>query len=81
MKTILFILLIAFNSTLIASDLGQKTYEMTCQTCHAPRFAAGMHAPAAFNKKHGHYDLIKPQLNRKITQPDIKQQWITCSIK
>ncbi|STX44213.1 putative Cytochrome c, class I precursor [Legionella donaldsonii] len=51
MKTILLSLLIAFSSTLIASDLGKKTYEMTCQTCHDPRFAPGMHAPAAFNKQ------------------------------
>ena len=50
MKTILFILLIAFNSTLIASDLGKETYEIICKTCHAPRVAIGMHAPAAFNK-------------------------------
>lgn len=51
MKTILLILLIVFSSTLIANDLGKKTYEMTCQTCHDPRFATGMHAPAAFNKQ------------------------------
>lgn len=51
MKTILCILLIAFNSSLIASDLGKETYEKTCKTCHSPKFAIGMHAPAAFNKK------------------------------
>lgn len=47
----LFILLIALNSSLLASNLGKETYEIACQTCHAPRFAIGMHAPAAFNKK------------------------------
>jgi len=47
----LFILLIAFNSSLLANELGKVTYEITCQTCHAPQFAIGMHAPAAFDKK------------------------------
>lgn len=51
MKKILFILLITFNSTLLANNLGKETYEITCKTCHAPPYAAGMHAPAAFNKK------------------------------
>lgn len=51
MKTILFILFIAFNNTLIASNLGKETYDLTCKTCHAPKFAIGMHAPAAFDKK------------------------------
>ena len=51
MKTILFILLIVFNGTLIASDLGKETYEIICKTCHAPQIAIGIHAPAAFNKK------------------------------
>lgn len=51
MKNSLFILLIAFTTPLIASDLGRKTYEITCKTCHAPPFAKGMHAPAAFDKK------------------------------
>lgn len=51
LKIMLFILLIAFNSALLASDLGKTTYEITCQNCHAPQFAQGMHAPAAFNKQ------------------------------
>lgn len=51
LKIRLFILLITLNSSLLASDLGKATYETICQTCHAPRFALGMHAPAAFNKK------------------------------
>lgn len=51
MKNILFILLITFTTTLIASDLGKETYEVTCKSCHAPQFAKGMHAPAAFDKK------------------------------
>lgn len=51
MKVILFILLIVFHGPLIASNLGKETYEIVCQTCHAPQFAIGMHAPAAFDKK------------------------------
>lgn len=42
----LFILLIGLNNSLLASDLGKATYEITCQSCHAPQFAIGMHAPA-----------------------------------
>ena len=51
MKILLFILLIAFNSLLLASNLGKATYEITCKSCHAPRPAKGIHAPAAFSKK------------------------------
>lgn len=51
MKIILFILLVGLNSDLLASNLGKMTYEITCQNCHAPKLAIGMHAPAAFNKK------------------------------
>ncbi|TAL58702.1 MAG: cytochrome C [Legionella sp.] len=51
MKNRLFILLIAFTTPLIASDLGKGTYEITCKTCHAPSMAKGMHAPAAFDKE------------------------------
>lgn len=51
MKILLFIVLITFHSTLIASHLGKETYEITCKTCHAPQFATGMHAPAAFDKR------------------------------
>ncbi|CDZ77262.1 Cytochrome c5 [Legionella massiliensis] len=51
MKTILFILFIAFNGTLLASNLGKQTYEMACKTCHDSQVAKGMHAPAAFNNK------------------------------
>ena len=52
MKNIFFILLIAFNNPLMASTLGKETYELTCKICRdAPRFAVGLHAPEAFNKK------------------------------
>ncbi len=51
MRIIVFILFITLNSSLIASNLGKETYEITCQTCHSPLFAEGMHAPAAFNKQ------------------------------
>lgn len=51
MKKILFILLTAFIPPVIASDLGKQTYEAACKTCHAPQFAKGMRAPAAFDKK------------------------------
>lgn len=49
MKNILLILLIALTPPLRANDLGKETYELTCKTCHAPPFAEGMHAPAAFD--------------------------------
>jgi len=50
-KIILSLALIAFNSQLLANDLGKETYEITCKTCHAPKVAPGIHAPAAFDKK------------------------------
>jgi cytochrome c5 len=51
MKIIVFIVLVVVNSSLLANDLGKTTYEITCQTCHAPGAAKAMHAPAAFDKK------------------------------
>lgn len=32
-------------------QLGQITYQMACQSCHAPDYAKGLKAPAAFDKK------------------------------
>lgn len=51
MKILLLVLLITFNNLLLANDLGKTTYDITCKTCHAPRPAKGIHAPAAFSKK------------------------------
>lgn len=41
----------AMNAAVFANDQGKKTYEMACQNCHSPKFAKGLKAPAAFNKK------------------------------
>lgn len=51
MRVMLFSMLIAVNGALLANDLGKNTYEITCQTCHAPGAAKVIHAPAAFDKK------------------------------
>ncbi|AWN74991.1 c-type cytochrome [Legionella anisa] len=51
MKNLLAILLCAICTSVLADDLGKNTYEITCQNCHAPQFAIGMKAPAAFDKK------------------------------
>lgn len=51
MKNLLVILLCASCTSVLADDLGKKTYQISCQSCHAPQFATGMKAPAAFDKK------------------------------
>lgn len=52
MKNLLSIALFAFFSlSAIADDLGKKTYDMACQSCHAPKLSKSIKAPAAFDKK------------------------------
>jgi cytochrome c5 len=51
MKKIVFVFLCALNTTVFADDLGKTTYQQLCQDCHSPKFAQGMNAPAAFDKK------------------------------
>jgi cytochrome c5 len=51
MKTILFFLLCIINISVFATDLGETTYQVACQNCHAPELAKRMNAPAAFDKK------------------------------
>ncbi|KTD74164.1 c-type cytochrome [Legionella tucsonensis] len=51
MKKLLAILLCVLCTSVLADDLGKNTYAITCQSCHAPQFAIGMKAPAAFDKK------------------------------
>ena len=47
----LAIMLTLVNSVVWATDLGKKTYETTCKSCHAPQFAKGIKAPEALDKK------------------------------
>ncbi|WP_454781851.1 c-type cytochrome [Legionella sp. WA2022007384] len=51
MKNLFLILLSIICTSVLADDLGKNTYQVTCQTCHAPQFATGIKAPAAFDKK------------------------------
>ena len=51
MQMILAMLLFVLSKVLMATDLGKKTYDTICKTCHAPRVALGIHAPAAFDNK------------------------------
>lgn len=69
MKNIVFIMLIAFTTPIIASGLGKETYEVTCKTCHAPQFAKGMQAPAAFDKKAWNLRLKNAEIESK-NHPD-----------
>lgn len=50
-KRLLTILLMAANTVALANNLGQTTYQIACQNCHAPKLAKAMKAPAAFDKK------------------------------
>lgn len=43
--------LLAMNTIVHANNPGKTTYEIACQNCHAPQLAAGLKAPAAFDKK------------------------------
>lgn len=40
----------AVFSTVQANNLGETTYKIACQNCHAPKLAVGLKAPAAFDK-------------------------------
>ncbi len=51
MNKLLFILLCIMCTSALADDLGKSTYEVSCKSCHAPQFAVGIKAPAAFDKK------------------------------
>lgn len=51
MRQLLAIILVLSNGVLWASDLGKKTYDITCKSCHSPEFSKAIHAPEAFNKK------------------------------
>ena len=43
-------LLCMVSTGVFANALGQRTYQIACQNCHAPTLAKAIHAPAAFNK-------------------------------
>ena len=45
--TMLFVL----SAIVQANSIGKATYDIACQTCHAPQVALGLKAPAAFDKK------------------------------
>ncbi|QMT60941.1 cytochrome c5 family protein [Legionella sp. PC997] len=51
MKNLLTILFSVICTSVLADDLGKNTYQVTCKTCHAPQFATGIKAPAAFDKE------------------------------
>ncbi|CAM3137782.1 putative Cytochrome c, class I precursor [Legionella steigerwaltii] len=51
MKKLWIALLFVFHTSVFADDLGKSTYQISCKSCHAPQFATGIKAPAAFDKK------------------------------
>lgn len=52
MKHLMLVSLLCGVSTgALADDLGKKTYQIACQTCHAPQLATALKAPAALDKK------------------------------
>ncbi len=44
-------LLCVVSTGALGMPLGQTTYQIACQHCHAPTMAKGMHAPAALDKQ------------------------------
>lgn len=50
-KTEIILLLFGFSGLVMAQNLGQETYRIACQNCHAPRFASAIGAPPAFNRQ------------------------------
>lgn len=52
MKHLMLVSLLCGVSTgALADDLGKTTYQIACQTCHAPQLATALKAPAALDKK------------------------------
>ncbi|STY29925.1 putative Cytochrome c, class I precursor [Legionella wadsworthii] len=72
MNKLLVILLSSITTLLWANDLGKKTYEITCYHCHAPQFAIGMKAPAAFDKKDWDLRLKNAEMESKKNPAEYK---------